>query len=382
ERFRLDHIATRYCQLYRDLSAATLSPEAPQAAAKVMRQPEDFARRPVHYRPRRPTLFAVIDTESEFDWSKGVAADFGTVRSIERLHSVQSVFEKFGITPCYVVDYPVATGKTSAAILRQMIGRGAEIGAHLQPWTTPPFVEPVDDRHAFPGNLPVWLQRQKLLWLGQAIEASLGISPQVFKAGRYGIGAATLRLLEELGYEVDLSVAPGFDYGRQHGPDFRGFGAELSWFGEGRPMLEIPTTSGFTGLLRKGGPRLWNLLDHPAPRRLRIRGILDRTALFSRTRLSPEGYSLAQMKRLTLDLIRGGQSFLTLSFHSSSLQPGFTPYCRTESDVEALLARVAGYLAFFRDELGGDMASPLAMHRFLLEHEERGSQWTASPFPS
>ncbi len=370
EHYRLDGIATRYCALYRELGGAKAPTEGGTAAARVMRQADDFARRPVHYRPDRPTLFVVIDTESEFDWSKGVSADFGRVRSIEKLHSVQSVFEKFAITPCYVVDYPVATGKTSATIMRQMAGRGAEIGAHLQPWTTPPFLEPVGDRHAFPGNLPLWLQRQKLLRLGEAIESGIGVRPLVFKAGRYGIGAATLTLLEELGYNVDLSVAPGFDYSREQGPDFRGFGAELSWFGQERPMLEIPTTSGFAGLLRKGGPRLWKMLEHAGLRQMHARGALDRAGLFSRIRLSPEGYSLAQMKRLTTELIKSGQLFLTLSFHSSSLQPGYTPYCRTAKDVEALVARIAAYLEFFTRDLNGASASPLAMHRFLVEREQ------------
>lgn len=367
--FRLDVIAERYCDLYRGLGRQEAGGVPAPAIARVARKSSDFSRRKLNHRPERPTLLAVIDTESEFDWSQGVAADRGAVRSIEKLGAVQAIFERFGVTPCYVIDYPVATGATSAAVLREMAERGAEIGAHLQPWTTPPFPEPVNDRHAFPGNLPLWLQRQKLVRLGAAIEQAVGIKPRVFKAGRYGIGAATLALLEELDYAVDLSVAPGFDYRAEQGPDFREFGAEPFWFGRDRPLLELPTTSGFSGALRAGGAGLWNWLDRPALRQVRARGILDRTGLFSRIRLSPEGYSLAQMKRLTLDFIASGQSFLTLSFHSSSLQPGFTPYCRNEADVETLLARVADYLAFFREELGGAAASPLALYRQLLERD-------------
>ena len=63
-----------------------------------------------------------------------------------------------------------------------------------------------------------------------------------------------LRLLEELGFDADLSIAPGFNYRAEGGPDFSGFEAGLFWFGESRRLLEIPTTSGFAGLLRRGGP--------------------------------------------------------------------------------------------------------------------------------
>jgi hypothetical protein len=285
------------------------------------------------------------------------------------LPEVQEMFERFGITPCYVLDYPVATGKVSSGIMRSLAGRGAEIGAHLQPWTTPPFVEPVDDMHAFPGNLPAWLQQKKLSHLCQAIAHSVGTRPRIFKAGRYGIGAVTLRLLEEMGFLVDLSVAPGFNYHKEDGPDFSDFEADVSWFGKGHNLLEIPTTSGFTGLLRNGGPALWRVLELPGLKQAHLRGILDRTELFSRVRLSPEGYSLRKMKALSRGLAARGSRYLTLSFHSSSLQPGFTPYCATEDDVKRLLARVESYLEFFRDELGGVMTSPLALHAHLKQLE-------------
>jgi hypothetical protein len=277
------------------------------------------------------------------------------------------MFCRFGVTPCYVLDYPVATVPSSAAIVRRLAAEGAEIGAHLQPWTTPPFVEPVDNGHAFPGNLPAWLQRKKLATLCAAIEDATGTRPVIFKAGRYGIGAATMRLLEEMGFEVDLSIAPGFNYAPESGPDFSLYQPGLSWFGEDRDLLEIPTTSGFTGPLGSHGAALWRLLEKPGLRRLHLRGVLDRTGLFSRVRLSPEGYSLAQMKRLTRVLLRRGSRHLTLSFHSSSLEPGFTPYCSNEDDVTALVTRVEDYLRFFRDEMGGSFTGPLELHNRLRQ---------------
>jgi teichuronic acid biosynthesis glycosyltransferase TuaC len=363
ENYDIASIAAQYSRLYHGLVRQSQVADQPVLAPRpaVARSVSEIGFRPVICQPEKPALLVVIDTESEFDWSKGVAADQGAVRSIERLPQVQRIFERHGITPCYVLDYPVATGQVSAAIMREIASRGAEIGAHLQPWTTPPFIEPIDNPHAFPGNLPLWLQRQKLSILSDAIENNVGSRPRIFKAGRYGIGAATFGLLEEAGFDIDLSAAPGFDYKSDGGPDFSQFAAHLSWFGTTRPLLEIPTTSGFTGLLRRNGTAWCRALDLPGLKPFRLRGLLDRSGLLSRVRLSPEGYSLKKMKNLSRVMIAGGARYLTLSFHSSSLQPGFTPYCSSEADVERLLAKLEDFVKFFRQELQGETTSPLSL---------------------
>jgi hypothetical protein len=71
------------------------------------------------------------------------------------------------------------------------------------------------------------------------------------------------------------------------------------------------------------------------------------------------------MKELTNALLKKGSRCLTLSFHSSSLQPGFTPYCSSEADVERLMNNVESYLGFFREELGGSFTSPLSLYASL-----------------
>jgi peptidoglycan/xylan/chitin deacetylase (PgdA/CDA1 family) len=379
ERFQIGTIAAHYTALYREVAGDARSEPSEAATtaitlrgcASVGQGPAALGFRAVDVSPGPPVLMAVIDTESEFDWSKGVAADRGTVRSIERLESVQRIFEKFGLRPCYVVDYPVVTGATSSRIMREMVARGAEIGAHLQPWTTPPFVEPIDNRHAFPGNLPEWLERQKLRVLRNAIENSLGVRPRVYKAGRYGISASTLRLLEEFGFDVDLSVAPGFNYAAERGPDFTRFESGLYAFGSARRLLEIPTTSGFVGPLSFGGSRCWSAINSGTLRWTHLPGILDRAHLFSRVRLSPEGYDQERMRKFTAALLKRRCRYFTLSFHSSSLQPGYTPYSKTEEQVTQLLRRIEDYLSFFRDEIGGVPGSPLGAFASEIRQTER-----------
>ena len=95
--------------------------------------------------------------------------------------------------------------------------------------------------------------------------------------------------------------------------------------------------------------------------RLRLPAIASRLRLLERLRLTPEGYTLAEMKRLTRALLRRGQRSFVLSLHSPSVVPGNTPYVRRKEDLAQLLQRLSGFLVFFRDELGGRFMTPLAL---------------------
>ncbi|MHC4817066.1 MAG: polysaccharide deacetylase family protein, partial [Planctomycetota bacterium] len=121
-------------------------------------------RMPVEIDPeRRPTLSVVVDTEEEFDWSKGFFREKTSVRHLEHIVRVQRIFDEFDICPTYVVDYPVATQPEGTLPLKEILDSGrAEIGAHVHPWVNPPFEEEVSSRHSFPGNLGRDLEARKL----------------------------------------------------------------------------------------------------------------------------------------------------------------------------------------------------------------------------
>ncbi len=373
--FDLRRIAQEYVRLYR-----LWTEPRPRTAAPVIFHPfairgcEHVANGPEFLGMERvpaasaepPTLHVVIDTESEFDWNKGTADDHGNVKSIQRLERIQNLCEKVGAIPCYVVDYPVASSRESIAVVREMLRRGAEIGAHLQPWTTPPAGETIDGWHAFPGNLSPYLERLKLETLKATIRDNFGIDPKVYKAGRYGIGRTSLGLIEDLGFEVDLSVTPKFDYSPEGGPNYMRFDAHPRSFGHFARLLELPTTAGFIGWARGRDDRLWTASERRLFRPLHVRGILDRLEALQRVRLSPEAYDLAKMCALTTALHGDGVRHFTVSLHSSSLLPGNTPYARSEEDVDRLLDCLGDYLNWFATAFGGRMSSPLATKRRLM----------------
>lgn len=286
----------------------------------------------------------------------------------------QTLFDEYNIKPVYAIDYPVASQEEGYRPLQEIHADGrCVIGAHLHPWVNPPFDEPPLTRNSFPGNLPRTLQAQKLRVLGECIGERFGEAPVLYKAGRYGIGPDTASILEEQGYEIDLSVCPGMDYSGEGGPDFTGHLAWPYWFGRG--LLELPLTVGYTGRLRRWERRFRRLLTSERSIRWHIPGVLARFDLLQKVWLSPEGYVSSELITLLRTLLVDGLKVFTFAFHSPSLVPGHTPYVRSQKDSEQFMARCRSVFDFFIGECGGRPATPLEVKSMLaplthLRHQE------------
>ncbi|UEM02727.1 polysaccharide deacetylase family protein [Skermanella rosea] len=316
-----------------------------------------------------PILLVVVDAEEEFDWSAPFSRDQRSVRSMAAQGPMHRIFEKFGIRPTYVVDYPVASQRDGLEPLRDLLKDDAcLIGTQLHPWVNPPFDEEVSERNSFPGNLPPDLERAKLEALTRAIEDGLGLTPRIYKAGRYGLGPRTFRTLADLGYCIDLSAVPGADLRVHHGPDFRRVEPQPYWIGPPGRLLELPLTRGYVGLLSGQGPGLEGALESPVAQACRIPGVLSRLGLIDRIILTPEGVPPAQHMALVRAMIRRGQRIFMLSYHSPSLVPGNTPYVRTRRDLDVFMDRVEGFCERFFGELGGTAGDPLSVRDLLKRH--------------
>lgn len=299
-----------------------------------------------------PTLIVVVDTEEEFDWSGPFNPASTGVANIACQPLAQSILDAHGVVPTYAIDYPVAVTPEAVAVLRDFLQGGrCEIGAHLHPWVTPPAEGPIDAYHSYPGNLPPGLERQKLQALTEAIIAAFGTRPTVYKAGRYGVGAATEGILWDLGYQVDASVVPHTDFSADGGPDFT-VGPDEP-FGTAADLVHLPLSVHFVGTLAKHGRRLFPHLNSPLGRRLHLPGFAARLGLLERLRLSPEGHTLSDLIRQTRAALARGTRLFMLTYHSSSLLPGATSYVRTEAERERFLAALDDYCRFFLGPAGG-----------------------------
>lgn len=309
-----------------------------------------------------PALVTVVDTEEAFDWTAPLDPASRSVDHMAAIHRVQDVFDAQGVVPCYLVSYPIVSQQAGFRPLAPYLETGrAIIGAHLNPWVTPPHAEEVSPATSYPGNLPRDLEAAKLAALAAEIERSLGIRPTIYKAGRHGRGSNTEAVLEAQGFEVDLSPAPPMDYRADGGPDYRRHSPRPFWFGCHRRLLCLPSTGAFVGAAAALGPTLQPLCECRAIARLRLVAIASRLRLLERLRLTPEGYTLPEMMRLTRALLAGGQRTFTLSFHSPSVVPGNTPYVRTEADLADFLKRLRRFLAWFQADLHGRFTTPHAL---------------------
>ena len=301
---------------------------------------------------RPPTLFVVVDTEAEFDWRGPFTPELTSVSALRDITSAQAIFDRYGLRPVYLIDYPVATQPESIAAMRGIAERGgAAIGAHLHPWTNPPFDTPIDPRLSFPGNLPRDVEAAKLDALLEAIERNFAVRTPFYKAGRYGLGPNTASLIAARGAAVDFSLLPETDLRHVHGPDFRLVNA-IPYRVATLDLLAVPMTRADVGPLSRWW-RLRGWLDTETAALLHVRAFLARAGLLERLTLTPEGVDARLQVVLLQTLLRRGHRLFVLHFHSPSLAVGHTPYVRNEQERLQFVNRIDTVCRWFFEELGG-----------------------------
>jgi len=300
----------------------------------------------------KPMLLIVsIDTEED-NWHP--CRDGVTVENIRELPRLDALFQRLGVRATYFTTYQVAIRDWAAAILRELHGAGAELGAHLHPWNTPPLDEPFAPRNTMLKNLPAALQLAKLEQLTLTLREALGGRPVAFRAGRYGLGPDTVTALIRCGYRVDSSVTPFVsweDY--DDGPTFIGApldsyrlagGADVRVPQPDGPLVELPMSIGYSRPPSTMWVGLHRALSTPALRPLHLRGIASRAGIVKRISLSPETDSVRDMLTLSRRLIDAGLRHLHLFFHSPSLRPGLSPFAPDGAGVERMYRSIATYI--------------------------------------
>lgn len=278
-------------------------------------------------------FIVTVDTEEEFDWRRPLDRTSHGLKHVPLLAKFQEFCEGQGVAPVYLVDYPIATCPRAAEVLVEPLASGrAEVGVQLHPWVSPPFDEELCEYNSFAGNLPPVLEREKFARLYEAITKNLGAAPLSYRAGRYGVGPNTHKVLKEFGVPIDTSARSLFDYSATGGANFRDLPLKPWWVDEERALMELPLTTVFWGPLRRLAPWLYPRLWRAA----RLRGAMSKFSLLERIPMTPEGVSASEAIRgadIAVDL---GLPVIVLSFHSPSLGPGYTPYVRSEEDLDTL----------------------------------------------
>jgi len=287
------------------------------------------------------TLFMVgVDTEADDQWTLEGRKRL-SVENARALPRLQALCDAHGVRPSYLVTHEMATREPSRSILRDLSATGrCEIGAHLHPWSSPPYREE-DLVGRYPSQLDDSQLQTQLAELTAAIESSIGVRPVSYRAGRHGFDGRSLGILEKLGYRVDTSVDPLFNETRKGGPSFAGAPVVPYWPDPAdvrargtSSVLEIPVSSATRPALPKALERGFTSL--PA---IPWRGYLKRLGLRA-VWLRPSYSSSEDAKTLASALVARGVPTLNMLFHSSELVPLGSPYNRTEADVDRFFERL------------------------------------------
>ena len=297
----------------------------------------------------------VITIDTEEDCWNNYDRQINTVENIKQIPMLQKIFNRYGALPTYLISYPIVTNQGSSRILQEILDSGrCEIGTHCHPWNTPPFEEDISIRNSMLCNLPAELQYKKLENLHQTIVERFGLEPTSFRTGRWGFSSHVARAIYQLGYRVDSSITPLMDWTKHHGLDF----SEAPFFPyrfdpddilhakeEGK-LLEIPPSIGFLQTHIERCRKLRRFITSTPLYRFRLIGILDKLGLLNRRWLSPEHSTVEDMITLANALFKNGHKVLNLSFHSTTLLPGKTPFVRTMQDLSIFLKKIESFIQF------------------------------------
>lgn len=312
-------------------------------------------------------LAVTIDTEADSQWDPGVPI---STRNVEFWEPFQDLCERHGVSPTYLVATEIVQDDKACALLDAWRRRGvAEVGAHLHPWTTPPFADLPglrhnDPVHAFPSQLPDDLLQEKTLVLTDQIAAAFGARPTSYRAGRFGLDARGAAYLAQAGYLVDSSVTPltswdahpGLD--AAGGPDFRHHSPLPFRIATGGTdhLIEVPVTVLTSYALLRRLPillRAYRTLPVRAVRKL----LLSRWLLPQPVWLSPDPrYKPEDLAQTWRCASHAGLDTAVMMFHSSELMPGGSPFWPDARAVSTLLACLDEFFAFVRRE-GGEFST-------------------------
>jgi hypothetical protein len=323
-------------------------------------------------------IVVTVDTEADGQWEHGRPL---ATANVAAWPPFQDLCRRHAVRPTYLITSEIAEDPAAAAFLRPLAAAGhVEVGAHLHPWTTPPFAEAPglrrnDRDHAYPCHLEPDLLLAKLETLTAQVTRAAGARPTSYRAGRFGLDAVGARLLAGLGYEIDSSVTPFVTWaahagrpGRGGGPDFRRHDASpFRVAGTGTPgLVEAPVTIMPTYAVTR---RVRWLRDHWQARPVR----LGRRALRVLPRPQPlwlrprPEYALDDLQALVVEAERAHLPCAVFMFHSSELLAGASPYRPARGDVDALLTLLDDLFAWSRGR-GHDFVALSAAGRALATH--------------
>jgi len=259
------------------------------------------------------------------------------------VNRLQPLFTTYRAKPTYLLSPEVIRDEKCVEVFRA-IEATSELGTHLHgEYAEPGAFEP-DMTKEFQRDYPADVERQKLQYLTDLFIRAFDHQPRSFRAGRFGIGKASIGILESLGYTVESSVTPHMDWTSAGAPGLAFHGAPTQPY---RPDPEEP-----------GRPGSAQILEVPITIRRRPIHALP----FVGTRIDPRWLrptrgTAEALVRVAEDEIAdarrqapGRPVILNAMFHNVEVVPQTSPYAADEGQARGILERLRALLAFAERE--------------------------------
>lgn len=278
-----------------------------------------------------------LDVEEEGLFSGAYPGREATVANVARLRLLEPLYRDLGFPLTLFCSWQVFQNPAALKTLDFMRANcGAEIGAHLHHWSTPPFTEDDPCPPMRTHLLPKDLFRACLDNLLETAAAYLGHPARSFRMGRWDLKRPLLEELAARSIKVDSSICPlrKFSGGADHflapaAPYRVSFPDRLS-------LIELPITQ--ISILPSIN-RLWHRLT-------RKNSLCDLFHFFGAASPNPLWHSPAVMRMAAiLHTMRHGQ-ILNLFWHSSEMLPGASPHIPNEASANRLLDKIWGFCSW------------------------------------
>ena len=282
-----------------------------------------------------------MDTEGDNLWAKPRVI---TTRNATFLPRFQTLCERYGLVPTWLVDYSMARDPFFVDFGRGVISRSSgEIGVHPHAWSTPPEYPLTEDDYEFMPFLieyPESVLRAKLDVLTDLLETTFDVKMVSHRAGRWSFNDTYAQALARRGFRADCSVTPGVDWRTTLGdPNGEGGSNYSNTSDNPYPLItgdvssstlwEVPVTirpagKAVAALVRRalGGVtwarRAWNRL-YPSARWFR-----------------PRPGNRLEMLGLLREVVRDDSAHAEFTLHSSELMPGGSPTFPDHRSIEVL----------------------------------------------
>ena len=301
-----------------------------KAAARFAKEPGTM--------PKPIYVIISLDVEEEGLFQGAYARHVAGVRNVAWLRGLEPLLAR-GVRPTLFCAHSVFTDKSAWPVLEDLRDHhGAEIGAHLHFWNTPPLSPGPDVLDAVPAcELDQSLLAAKLESLLKAGRDFQGADIRAFRMGRWDMHKKHWPLLFEAGVEADASVRPLYGMPTpQKGPDHFAAPGQPYWMEHGgRRMLEAPLT---VAPLSRIAAKLHMLPQNTLGKK--ARAFMRHWNTMALLPAYHPLWSLKLTSRLCLD--RG--NVLVATWHSSEMMPGGAPHMPDAAAVDGMVGRVAAWL--------------------------------------